>query len=86
VNRGDFFIYSDGYYAAIGDVVRYLRETASLHAVALAVEDGEAGRPRRKDFAERFECPGCSRLFTTPQGLGVHMKHAKRNRKLCVKA
>lgn len=32
----------------------------------------------------RNRCPSCHRYFTTPQGLGLHFKHVKRNSKLCI--
>lgn len=28
-------------------------------------------------------CPHCLRYFTTPQGLGQHFRHARRNKKVC---
>jgi hypothetical protein len=28
-------------------------------------------------------CPTCRRTFTTPQGLGLHFKHARRKPALC---
>lgn len=28
-------------------------------------------------------CTSCGRTFRTPQGLGLHFRHAKRNPKVC---